>query len=313
MLNVFGYIVTGNYAENFAMFAGVLMSLLTFYPFYYFARKNILTSNYLVCFFLIMLPITVFSFISNREFLLINRGTNNLVNNVSYDFVNLIPFVFLIRKRRLLALISMLILMFFIIQGAKRGAIITGFVGLAIFVIYQLRTINKKNRKRGYILSFIGIVFLMYFSYSFYLNNEFLIYRMEDMFESGGSNRDIIYAAIWEGWYDSKNPIVHLLGFGFAGSKLLSGGMHAHNDWLELLSNFGVLGVSIYIVLFYSSYRIIMNSESGDVGKRLLMLCVVSMWFIITLFSMGYTGINGYLRAIILAYLVGSKNKSITS
>jgi hypothetical protein len=311
LLNVFGYIVTGNYSENFAMFAGVLMSLLTFYPFYYFARKNILTSNHLVYFFLIMLPITIFLFISNKDFLLIERGTDNLVNNVSYNFVNLIPFVFLIRKRKLLALVSMLLLILFIIQGAKRGAIITGFIGLIIFIFYQLRTIDKQHRRRSYILSFIGIVILIYFSYNFYMNNEFLINRMKDMIESGGSNRDIIYKDIWEGWYNSKNPNQHLFGFGFAGSQRLTGGMYAHNDWLELLSNFGALGVSIYFILFYSSYKLIRSSEWGEVDKRLLMLTVVSIWFIITLFSMGYTDINGYLRAIILAYLVGSKNKSV--
>lgn len=143
------------------------------------------------------------------------------------------------------------------------------------------------------------------------MNNEFLINRMKDMIESGGSNRDIIYKDIWEGWYNSKNPNQHLFGFGFAGSQRLTGGMYAHNDWLELLSNFGALGVSIYFILFYSSYKLIRSSEWGEVDKRLLMLTVVSIWFIITLFSMGYTDINGYLRAIILAYLIGSKKKSI--
>lgn len=91
---------------------------------------------------------------------------------------------------------------------------------------------------------------------------------MENMLEGNVSGRDRIYANIFNGWLDSDNFINLLFGYGFAGSRLLSGSGHfAHNDWLELLSNFGLLGVTIYIVLFYSASKFIRNNKWGSDKK----------------------------------------------
>ena len=87
--------------------------------------------------------------------------------------------------------------------------------------------------------------------------------------------------------------------------------MFAHNDWLELLSNFGLFGVIVYIMLFFAAYKLIRNPNWGDTDKRLFMLTVIIMWFLITLFSMGYTSSDGYLKAMLLAYLIGNRNKAL--
>ena len=204
----------------------------------------------------------------------------------------------------------MLILVFFIIQGSKRGAIITGVVGVFIYIYYQLRTIEKKHRVKGYFITAIGIVALGYFIYNFYLENEFLSYRMESLLEGGGSGRDVIFSKILSGWYNSDNLMNLLFGYGFAGSQKITGGLFAHNDWLELLSNYGLIGVSIYLMLFYSAYKLIRYSQWYS-DKRILFICVVSMWFLVTLFSMAYTSTGGYLQAIMLAYLIGSDNRKL--
>ena len=314
LLNVVSFVFTGKLSNphHFGMFKGVLISLLTFYPFFYFAQKNILISKHLVWFFIAMLPIAILQFFFNKEQILLERigGNEDLVNNAAYGFVNLIPFLFLIKKNKILPLIGMLVLIFFIIQGAKRGAIVVGGVGLLVFVYYQLRTVEKKYRVRGYLFAFIGIVIVSYFTYNLYFENEFLIHRMQLMLEGDSSARDRIFDKIFYGWYNSDNILNFLFGFGFAGSQKLAAGSFAHNDWLELLSNFGLLGVSIYLILFYSAYKYIRNSY-WDTDKKILMFAVVSMWFLITLFSMGYTSNGGYSRAIILAYLVGNKKSGL--
>lgn len=134
---------------------------------------------------------------------------------------------------------------------------------------------------------------------------------MENMLEGNVSGRDRIYANIFNGWLDSDNFINLLFGYGFAGSRLLSGSGHfAHNDWLELLSNFGLLGVTIYIVLFYSASKFIRNNKWGS-DKKIIFITILGIWFVTTLFSMGYTSMGGYLNAIMLGYLIGSKNKYI--
>jgi len=313
ILNIIGFFLTGDFAKShqFGMFKGVLTSSLVFYPAYYFASKGALKSKHMLRFFVLMLPIAIFSFFSNASEILSQRSSvsEDLVNNQAYGFVALMPFVFLI-KRRMLSIVVMAFIMFFIIQGAKRGAVITGAGGIVLFIYYQLRTINKKNKVKGYALTFIGISGLAFYANDFYKKNEYLISRMQELDEGGVSGRDTIFATIFNSWVQSDNLWNLIFGYGFAASWDIAGNF-AHNDWLELLSNFGLLGVTLYVIIFYAALKYIFNKQ-WTIDKRLLLLTVILSWFTISLFSMGYTNLgNGYVRAILLAYLIGNKNKML--
>lgn len=314
ILNVFGFIFTGS-VENplhFSLFKGILISLLTFYPFYYLASKELLTSRILVQFFIVILLVTIFQFFKNAQNLMMEQDSDSVVNNLAYAFVGLIPFAFFLRNK-LLAYGAVVILMFFIITGAKRGATVSGALGLLLFMYYQLRTVRKKNRMKGYVLSLLGIVGLIYLTINFLETNELLIKRLESLREGDSSGRDLIYANIFNAWYNDDSVIHFLFGYGFAGSITLSGtGNYAHNDWLELLSNFGLLGVSIYLFFFYAGYSSIRN-PTWNVNRKIIMLTTLSIWFLITLFSMGYISDGGYIRAILIAFLLGgSKNINLS-
>ena len=104
---------------------------------------------------------------------------------------------------------------------------------------------RRKSKIERYLLSFISITVVVFLGYRYYLNNEYLQYRLELAAQGDTSNRDIIYSNIWNTWLNSD--FFHLLfGYGFAAYLKLSGtGNFAHNDWLEILSNFGLLGVII--------------------------------------------------------------------
>lgn len=313
IINVLGYIFTGDYSRDLGMFKGVLMSLLSFYPFYYMSRNGELKSKHLIFFLFIMIPVTISSFYFNRNMILseLSYERIDIVNNIAYSFVSLIPLVFLIKKNRLLSVATMLVLMFFIIQGGKRGAIVVGALGVIMYIYYQMRTVNKKYSLWGYFLISIVAVVIGYFAYDMFISNEFLIRRMEQMVEGNVSGRDRIYANIFNGWLESDSFMNLLFGYGFAGSRLLSGSGHfAHNDWLELLSNFGLLGVSIYLILFYSIFKTIRNSNWGN-DKKIIFLTIMGMWFATSIFSMGYTSMGGYLNAMMLAYLLGSRSRNL--
>lgn len=316
LLNIIGFIFTATYSNSlhFGMFKGIIISSLPFYPFYYFSQKGILNSKHLIRFFIFMLPITVLRYFFNANEILLERTSTNtdLVNNIAYSFVALIPFVFLFKRKKIFSIISMIVLMFFIIQGSKRGALIAGTIGLLSFLYFQLKTVERKNRFRSYLIVLIGIIGLSYFAYDIFQNNEYLISRMQRIGEEGGSSgRNIIYENIFNGWYNSDSFINLLFGFGFAASLKLSGtGNFAHNDWLELLSNFGLLGITIYGALFYSAVKYI-RYQKWDIDKRLIMLTIVLIWFFTTLVSMSYTSTSGYTQSVLLAYLVGNKSNNL--
>ncbi len=313
MVNIFGFIFTGDIANifHFGMLKKIFLASLPFFPVYYFARKGVLKTKYIKFFLIVMLPVTILQYYLQEAYILAQRisiDNLNVVNNTAYTFVALIPFVFLFKNNKNIANILMAIFMFFIIQGAKRGALIAGVIGLLLFIYYQLRTIKRKHRIRGFLFVSAGTGIMIYYLNQFFESNEYLLYRLQSIEEGSSSGRDIIFASIYNGWLEG-GVFQLLFGFGFASSFKFAGNF-AHNDWLELLSNFGLLGIIIYAVLFYHGFKMIISKGWGP-SKKIMVLCVMMTWLSVSLVSMGYISDDGYLRAIILGYLMGSQTNDI--
>lgn len=127
LLNFIGYLLGGVSEAGFSgiyfsQIKAVLTAILPFFPFYYFAYKGYLSREQLLRFFAILLPIAIASFYFNRNSLLSESisSSENVVTNTAYFFVSLIPYIFLWGKRKVFSIISLVLLLFFIIQGAKK-------------------------------------------------------------------------------------------------------------------------------------------------------------------------------------------------
>lgn len=313
-LNIIGFFFTGRLSDSyqFGMFKNTLVCLLSFYPFYYFSVKKQLAAKELLIFFLIMLPVAIGQFYYSRTLILSERYSLNedIVNNAAYKFVLLFPFVFLIQKNKVLSAVLALVVLFFIIASSKRGAVVVGAVILLWYFYYQMKMIDEKQKWKGFLLSFVSIAAVVFLGYRYYLGNEYLQYRLELAAQGDMSGRDIIYSNIWNSWLNS-NFFHFLFGYGFAASVKISGiGLFAHNDWLEILSNFGLLGVIIFAALFYQGFKLCLNKE-WEKDKRILMAAIITSAFATTLFSMWYTSLETYLNAMLLAYLVGNKSEKL--
>lgn len=310
LVNIFGFIFTGELSDSnhLGMFKGIILTLLSFYPFYYFSAVGQIHKRQFIWMFFILLPMSIYQFFIKESELIMAKVSNstNVVNNVAYKFVALMPFVFLIKRSKLLSAALMLLLFVFIVQGAKRGAMISGSLGIICFFFYQIFSVDKRKRAIGYFLGFLTFVVLALYAYYTYTQNEFLVARMESIGEGNSSGRDEIYLSILNAWYNSDNIFTLLFGFGFAGSIQISGGTYAHNDWLELLSNFGLVGVAIYLYLFYSVVKYSLN-KNWTLDKRVVLITIILLWSFATLFSMWYTSLNGCTPAILLGYIMGSK------
>src|SRR5690606_3967237 len=143
-LNLIAFVWSGFF--KLEMFKRILICLLPIYPFYYFTTQGEFKAKHLIRFFLLILPVVILQYFFNKNQSLQEQlgDSENVVNNIAYTFVKLTPFVFLLKTKKVWSILLMLILMFFIIQGAKRGAIFAGAFSLLIFTYYQLRTVSKK-------------------------------------------------------------------------------------------------------------------------------------------------------------------------
>lgn len=315
LINILGYLITSDLEENsnFNQIKTILIATLPFYPFYYLTKKKIIKRKHLISLFLAILAVSILQFYYNKETILSMRLSDreDVVNNVAYYFVMLFPYIFLFRKK-ILSLLSLLVILIFIIQSAKRGALIIAFIGTVVFAYHQLFLQKSRHFIRNFVLSAIALISVSLFLYSYFLNNDYLVARLNQI-DEGGSGRSTIYSNLLSSWYRSDNILNFIFGYGFRSSVKYSGtGNLAHNDWLEMLINFGLIGFLTYFLIFVSLiYSIFSNATKSQ--NKVIILCITLIWLLASLFSMFYTTTISVFVVILLAYTLGerSSNKNL--
>lgn len=289
---------------HFETVKGVILTSVSFYPFYYFGLKGVKLKKVFIVFFIAALPIAIFHFFSLRD-QIIFESLNDLqetqvVNNATYLLAMLIPYGLFI-KNKTLAGTLMLISFYFIILGVKRETAIAGVVTLIVFAY-----VNVKNAKGLFSNLLIVVTTLVLLSYAidFVMENDYLVERFTSSIESkDSSGRDEIVENIITYWSMEGNTLNLIFGYGFAatlvGSQINS---FAHNDWVEILCNYGLLGVVVYVLLFYSLIKMALKSRDKEIFLLVLLLVVIR-----TIFSMFYTSIESFVLVMIIGAFVGKK------
>lgn len=293
--------------QSLAQLKSVFISLMPFFPVYYVARRKDLTILLkIVAFLFLLLYIAQFFFNEQRltDELDPEQRSENVVNNVAYSFVNLLPFVCLFLNKKLLSIGLWLCCCVFVLLGAKRGAIITGAISSIIYVWFLLKG-SVRSRKYGALIAvFLMLCIGFYYGYQFVSEDEYLVYRFEELAAGNSSGRSIIYQKIFDTWNGTTSLGHFLFGFGFNSSISIAGN-YAHNDWLELLSCSGLLGVIVYALMFWQLFRY--YRRLYVIENRSMFAMIVVSWLCMSAFSMGYAGIS--LFSILLGYVMGNKEK----
>ena len=279
-------------------FGNVLCSTLPMFLFYYLSARGTITDKSLQVFLSIAAIAAVLYFFHAEKVSLIERiyrEAGGITVNASTIFLVLIPFLFFVKNKPML-FILMAEICFFIIYAAKRGNIVAAIIPLELLSIKQFR---YNSNQFGKIVMIIGLLVLANFAYNHFVNNAYLMRRMEKTMEGNSSGRDVIYAKAWEEWSQSNSMKNLIFGYGTDGT-LRKIGIRAHNDWLEILVDFGILGISFYFLFFASLFRAALRLWKNDRDRAYLLLSVLSIWFLKSLYSMGFTeNLFSYLSMVI--------------
>ena len=200
-------------------------------------------------------------------------------------FLALLPMLF-IMKNDIQRLITLLVCIFYILMGAKRGNIIAAIIPVGLFVYYMLRNRRRSGLKMIIVLAVIfGIAVV---TYRWVSNNDYLQQRITQTEEGYSSGRDAIYANAWRAWYNSGNLSVYLLGYGFDGTihHPIMNNYRAHNDWLEILVDYGLLGIFLYVLVFIIIVRQVKKVNSLEI--KFVLISAIIIWFFKSLYSMGF-------------------------
>ena len=282
-----------------------LYALLAFISFAYLGKSGVLTSKFITVSGILLIVAAIPSFYHAQQLALIKLLTeaDDTTVNASVLFLMLLPMVLIIRNR-MISLILFCVCLFFLIQGAKRGNIVAAVIPSALYV-WMLFKENRKSFFRTLLL-IVAIICIAIWVKDIILADDYLLQRYEDTLEGNSSDRDMIYQTMWNMWYESDNILTIIFGYGFAGTVTFSP-MHkmAHNDWLEILVDYGLVGIICYLWIFISFFKRMIKMELSI--YHYVLLSILFVWFSKTLFSMGFTEESLALMAIPFGYIIKYK------
>lgn len=289
----------GEVVANYNYIKQIYISLLPVFPFYVFTRQGKLDRNMLRNWAIVFLLLTIVSyFFTSQQYVIeAEDETEEFTNNLGYAFLPLIPLLAFWNRNRTIQYVGLTVVMLFVLLCYKRGAIIIGAICVAVFLIRTIRSTSGTRKVWAVVLSVVVILAGVYFVSHLLETSEYFNRRLEETAEGSSSGRDELYGVFWNHFKNETNLLLFIFGNG-ANATLTIGDNYAHNDWLELAINQGLLGIIIYIVYwlgFYKSWK--KSAFDGDIHLA-IGLCLI-IYFLKTIFSMSYGGMTLYANICI--------------
>lgn len=190
--------------------------------------------------------------------------TNNIFYNVerqsntSYTVLYFLP-IMLCVNNKWLRYIAIMLVSLVVMFSLKRGGFIAVLLAIAVyFYIDQIKLKGKQMKLWGWLL-FLGLGVAAYFAVirvNNVLLNNLLFDRMSMIDETGGSGREYIYKDVFS-LIGSGHILNFIFGHGWcATARDTLTHLTAHNDFLEVLYDFGIVAFVLYIMFVVELFKV---------------------------------------------------------
>lgn len=297
------YPLSGMSMKSYSYIKSIYLSLLPIYPFYYYIKKGFLTAERLRIWGVIFLASVTLSYIRmQRDALKALLDADGITNNSCYLFLSCLPLLVLYRKKPLIQFACLAFVIAFIVMGMKRGAIAIGLVCAVYFMLQSIRNSKGKTRILFMLLS-IGICICAVFIFTHEMTtSDYMMKRIDDTLAGNTSGRDNLYSFFWKYFTEQADFKHYLIGRGANGTLEIYYN-YAHNDWLEIAVNQGILGVVVYAFYWLCFYKTWKHATNID-AKTILALTAL-IFFAKTMFSMSYNDMS-YVSTSVLGYALAT-------
>jgi hypothetical protein len=119
------YPTLGRIVPNTENVVGVLTSLAPFFIIYVLSISDRISESQLRLWSLLFLCNAIVAFFSMKYKVLFHDNLESFTNNAGYEFVYLLPFVLFWRNNKAIYFLYQLVILYFVLQSHKRGAILT--------------------------------------------------------------------------------------------------------------------------------------------------------------------------------------------
>ena len=166
----------------------------------------------------------------------------------------------------------------------------------------MLRLTKGKQKVIAIIMSIVAILMTIYVISTLLTTNDYFVHRIEQTLDGNSSNRYELYSRFINHFFSERSFLKLIFGNG-ANATLKIGMNYAHNDWLELAINNGVVGLVLYLWYFVALLldRRKLKKENRDYANVIMMTLIVM--FASSLFSMSYSSVDKAL-AIALGFVL---------
>lgn len=212
-----------------------------------------------------LFALIIYVFISTRIQSLTGFGEEK-VFSTAYIVLYLFPILMVLSNNRM-RIIGTLIVLISLFFSNKRGAVVAGSISvISYFIINRLFISPKRNNRIWPIVSVVlGLcAVLIFFNYLIESSDLYIFNRLSSIADDEGSGRKEIWGYVIAGIQDSS-PMELLFGHGLESVRAITFGSTAHNDYLEVLYDFGIIAFIIYIsfisVLLGHAVKLIKNKS----------------------------------------------------
>lgn len=223
---------------------------------YYFGVKNIIQIDK-VKWLAYFIPIYSLLFLGVKQF---SSGTGIPLISTAYYALFLLPFVFLL-ENELIKWALVLLVFSTVLLSVKRTGFIAFVLCLVVYFYYNIKYYNNGNISRKKKIQLMTITLLvaiiLYIFFNYYVSSHSIgiIDRLGSISEDGGSGRTDVWIYTWN-MIKNSNFFSLIFGHGFNAVYQFSElHLSAHNDFLEVIYDYGIVGFCIYLIfikrLFY--------------------------------------------------------------
>lgn len=285
---------------RFLMHFVYILALIATYRWYSVNPINKL-DTYIYVIFFTMLLLTYGAIVM---YMLNNLIVEHLVT--SYYLLYALPIV-LLHKSWTWKAICVIAAIIAVFSSMKRGGVAALVLGLVIYAIVYMR-IKSKNMAKVILGSLFSIIIVGLIGLSLAtMDNEDeeknLFERFESVQEDGGSNRDHVYSITWN-MITSQDGLSLVVGNGY-NAVIKDSPIHysAHNDYLENLYDYGMVGCGLYILFVISFLKLSIRAlrEKAEVAP---MLCFQFSNYIL-LSNVSHIFLYMFMPVVLMTYGIG--------